>query len=71
VKFDEEDDLIKSCGVSDGNNSLIDMEEELEREKQEIRDKVNAKYPRVDNASTYPGLHQVRDTPDFPIESSV
>ena len=47
------------------------MEEELEREKQEIRDKVNAKYPRVDNASNYPGLHQVRDTPDFPIESSV
>ena len=47
------------------------MEEELEREKQEIRDKVNAKYPRVDNASTYPGLHQVRDTPDFPIEPSV
>jgi hypothetical protein len=33
VKFDQEDDLMNSCGVSGGNNSLIDMEEELEREK--------------------------------------
>jgi len=43
------------------------MEEELQREKQEIREKVDAKYPRI-NTNNFPGLNQVRETPDFPNE---
>lgn len=57
---------MNSCGVSGGNNSLIDMEEELEREKDEIRERVNAKYPKSDISNNLESLRQIRETPDFP-----
>ena len=61
---------MNSCGVSGGNNSLIDMEEELEREKDEIRERVNAKYPKSDPSNNLESLKQIRETSDFPKTST-
>jgi hypothetical protein len=44
-----DDELLETAVDIDrnSNNSLIAMEEELERERQLIRDKVDAKYPSM------------------------
>jgi predicted nuclease with TOPRIM domain len=49
--------------TNDDNNSLIEMEEELEREKQEIREKVDAKYPPSRVSETASALYRLKAGP--------